>query len=497
ALAWNARNELQAVTPVVRDGDRDDRESYRYGAQSQRVLKVSVQKTGSGVQTRRVVYLPGLELRSTHRGDAETERLQVMTAGEAGRAQVRVLHWTSGRPDGISNDQVRYSHDNLTGSSGLEVDGDGRVISMEEYYPYGGTAILTARSAAEADYRTLRYSGKERDATGLYYYGYRYCQPWSGRWLSADPAGTVDGLNLFRMCRNNPVTLKDEDGRFSTLKMPLDIFIHDVENLRATTSSTEFHELFLNNQGGLEVSELYSSPGLTPSPVADDTRPYNQDVESAFVIFQDNSGKARLFVNPEEEHMAINPDMGMPIFAGRLQRLAGDKGYRITNESGHYKTPANTDVLSMLRSANPDANLSNFKYEPYDFGEVDRMDDIFATPGEFRRKVDEYRLNKKSFHAFLMEVGRERIKKTGPYGMMVYRKMFTKTTETQTDEPSFVQWAAKDAGWVFPEHYLDYNPVRMSKYFDNLYNGNVTVKKSFLGKKKEKIRGPHFSPFNH
>ncbi|KLP60697.1 hypothetical protein ABR39_00775 [Enterobacter genomosp. O] len=210
--AWNARNELQAVTPVVRDGDRDDRESYRYGAQSQRVLKVSVQKTGSGVQTRRVVYLPGLELRSTHRGDAETERLQVMTAGEAGRAQVRVLHWTSGRPDGISNDQVRYSHDNLTGSSGLEVDGDGRVISMEEYYPYGGTAILTARSAAEADYRTVRYSGKERDATGLYYYGYRYCQPWSGRWLSADPAGTVDGLNLFRMCRNNPVTLKDESG---------------------------------------------------------------------------------------------------------------------------------------------------------------------------------------------------------------------------------------------------------------------------------------------
>ncbi|HFK5814512.1 TPA: RHS repeat-associated core domain-containing protein, partial [Enterobacter ludwigii] len=159
------------------------------------------------------VYLPGLELRSTHRGDAETERLQVMTAGEAGRAQVRVLHWTSGRPDGISNDQVRYSHDNLTGSSGLEVDGDGRVISMEEYYPYGGTAVWTARSAAEADYRTVRHSGKERDATGLYYYGYRYCQPWSGRWLSADPAGTVDGLNLFRMCRNNPVTLKDSDGR--------------------------------------------------------------------------------------------------------------------------------------------------------------------------------------------------------------------------------------------------------------------------------------------
>ncbi|MCU6218119.1 type IV secretion protein Rhs, partial [Enterobacter bugandensis] len=81
---------------------RDDRESYRYDAQSRRVLKVSVQKTGSSTQTQRVVYLPGLELRTTTAGGAETESLQVITVGEAGRAQVRVLHWTSGRPDGIS-----------------------------------------------------------------------------------------------------------------------------------------------------------------------------------------------------------------------------------------------------------------------------------------------------------------------------------------------------------------------------------------------------------
>ncbi|WP_390902819.1 RHS repeat-associated core domain-containing protein [Xenorhabdus bovienii] len=37
--------------------------------------------------------------------------------------------------------------------------------------------------------KTVRYSGKERDATGLYYYGYR-----TGRWLSPDPAGTVNSV---------------------------------------------------------------------------------------------------------------------------------------------------------------------------------------------------------------------------------------------------------------------------------------------------------------
>lgn len=211
-LLWAPCNELLKVTPVVRDGSMDDSESYRYDSGSQRLLKVSRQLTGGSVQTRRALYLPGLELRATTTGSTETESLQVITVGEAGRAQVRVLHWELGKPVAITGDQVRYSYDNLLGSCQLELDGTGNVISMEEYYPYGGTAIWTARNQAEADYKTVRYSGKERDATGLYFYGYRYYQPWVGRWLSADPAGTVDGVNLFRMVRNNPLTLRDNDG---------------------------------------------------------------------------------------------------------------------------------------------------------------------------------------------------------------------------------------------------------------------------------------------
>ncbi len=132
--------------------------------------------------------------------------------GAAGRAQVRVLHWERGQPVDIVNDQLRYSFDNHLGSALIELDSDGDIISQEEYYPFGGTAVLASRNTVEAKYKTVRYSGKERDATGLYYYGYRYYQPWLGRWLSADPAGTIDGLNLYRMVRNNPVGLMDGDG---------------------------------------------------------------------------------------------------------------------------------------------------------------------------------------------------------------------------------------------------------------------------------------------
>ncbi|MDE9571804.1 RHS repeat protein, partial [Xenorhabdus bovienii] len=41
-LIWTGRGELQQVTPVSR-GDQSDKETYRYDADSQRIVKVSTQ----------------------------------------------------------------------------------------------------------------------------------------------------------------------------------------------------------------------------------------------------------------------------------------------------------------------------------------------------------------------------------------------------------------------------------------------------------------------
>ncbi|HGJ5882186.1 RHS repeat-associated core domain-containing protein [Arsenophonus sp.] len=91
--------------------------------------------------------------------------------------------------------------------------------SEEEFFPFGGTAWWAAENQLENHYKTYRYSGKERDATGLYYYGFRYYQPWVGRWLNPDPAGIIDGLNLYRMVRNNPVNLSDPKGNSPLKKL--------------------------------------------------------------------------------------------------------------------------------------------------------------------------------------------------------------------------------------------------------------------------------------
>ncbi|MCR6869648.1 RHS repeat-associated core domain-containing protein [Bacillus thuringiensis] len=211
-LDWDSRNQLSCVNMVLRENEDNDWESYIYDSTGIRIVKWNNRKTKNTTQTDTTVYLPGLELRTRQTGEKFTELLHVVTV-DTEIAQVRVLHWEDGtQPNEVSNDQYRYSINDHLGSSMLELDIQGQIISKEEFYPYGGTAVWTARTKVEANYKTIRYSGKELDATGLYYYGYRYYMPWLGRWLNPDPAGTVDGMNLYRMVGNNPINSIDKMG---------------------------------------------------------------------------------------------------------------------------------------------------------------------------------------------------------------------------------------------------------------------------------------------
>ena len=207
-LSWNVRNQLQRVTQVVRAEGVDDDEIYLYDGSGQRALKIRRSQAKNQSHTSEVRYLPGLEIR---RNSATKEWLNTLTvAGELN--SIRILQWEQGRPEGVENQQLRYGLSDHLGSNSLELDGNARVLSQETYYPYGGTAWWAAKSAVEAAYKTIRYSGKERDASGLYYYGQRYYAPWLSRWISADPADDIDGLNLYAMARGNPVTHSDSQG---------------------------------------------------------------------------------------------------------------------------------------------------------------------------------------------------------------------------------------------------------------------------------------------
>lgn len=207
SLRWNRRNQLDQVRPVERGTGTDDSEHYLYGADGMRVRKIRVLQTSAQANIIETVYLPGLEIR-THSGSGE--ELHVIDI-RTGRGNVRVLHWEAGRPSSIANNQQRYSLTDHLGSGSLELDQDANIITRENYYPFGGTAWSDGE-AVQVSYKTHRYSGKERDATGLDYYGFRYYASERQRWLNPDPAANIDGLNMYRAVRNSPMVFSDPKG---------------------------------------------------------------------------------------------------------------------------------------------------------------------------------------------------------------------------------------------------------------------------------------------
>ena len=91
----------------------------------------------------------------------------------------------------------------------------GAIVAHYEYDPFGKTTVATGAKAQDF---THRFSTKPLDAeTGLYYYGYRFYDPATGRWPSRDPIEEQGGVNLYGMVENDSVNWVDHLGLFAMM----------------------------------------------------------------------------------------------------------------------------------------------------------------------------------------------------------------------------------------------------------------------------------------
>ena len=85
----------------------------------------------------------------------------------------------------------------------------GAVVAHYEYDTFGNE-IVAATSGSLAQNFIHRFSTKYIDAeTGFYYYGYRYYDPVTGRWINRDPIEEEGGFNLYGFVENNGVNRRD------------------------------------------------------------------------------------------------------------------------------------------------------------------------------------------------------------------------------------------------------------------------------------------------
>ena len=199
---WDHSDRMRVYRTQTGTAEPSVHAHYLYDGGGQRVKKL-VRKQGGQFAT--TVNIDGIfEHHRTVLGGAtrENNTLHVMDD----QSRIAVIRVGAPFPDDSTPAVQVHLHDHL-GSSHVVLDDTGGFINREEYTPYGETSF---GSFARKRYR---FTGKERDEeSGLNYHSARYYAPWLVRWVSADPLGPVDGLNLYPYARNNPVRYTDLSG---------------------------------------------------------------------------------------------------------------------------------------------------------------------------------------------------------------------------------------------------------------------------------------------
>jgi RHS repeat-associated protein len=263
-MAWDFKDQLQETQQRASRGPVETT-YYVYDSGGQRVRKVN--QTAAGATANERIYLGGFEIYREYAptGTTTLERQSLHVMDDKRRiALIETTTVDASVAAGLPSTTTRYQYDNHLGSACLELDDEAAIISYEEYYPYGSTSYQAGPNAAQVSLKRYRYTGKERDEeNGFYYHGARYYAPWLGRWTSCDPAGLVDGVNLYAYTRGNPIVATDPTGTETTGDP-------NVPKTAATPSSVTDKEL----REAKTLEQFYPDGDLTSpkTPAVDITR---------------------------------------------------------------------------------------------------------------------------------------------------------------------------------------------------------------------------------
>lgn len=189
--------------------------SYVYDAYGRRI-QVSVRR-GDATSTVQYVY-EGRQVLGEVRDGKLSHRL--ITGLSLDETIARLAISADGSVD--SGQNRRFLTDMLNSVlAELKEDGEATVASSYAYSPYGNTGAF----GAEAANNPIRYTSREADPGGLYFYRARYYDPTlgGGRFISSDPIGLEGGLNPFAYVGGNPLSYRDPLGLIRKQGNPVEL----------------------------------------------------------------------------------------------------------------------------------------------------------------------------------------------------------------------------------------------------------------------------------
>jgi RHS repeat-associated protein len=200
---WDSQNRLSAVTrpDTTRWSYLYDYRTRRYGILRSGGAQAS-QYTG-------IAFAGGLSLGEYEYPGADTAQFLSTPAAKS-------VHYQRGPDMGggvggllysLRDGAPKFNLSNGRGDIVAQSDSSGALTWTASYEAYGKRTKETGTNADKQ-----RANSKDEDPTELLNEGFRYRDIETGVWLSRDPAGFVDGPNLYAYVRQNPWTSFDPDG---------------------------------------------------------------------------------------------------------------------------------------------------------------------------------------------------------------------------------------------------------------------------------------------
>lgn len=127
-------------------------------------------------------------------------------------------------------------------------DGSGNIVGLAnpqgdllaEYW-YGPFGELLEATGSHATTNPWRWASKSLDPeTGLVYFGLRYYDPATGQWLSREPLGEGESLNLYAYCHNDPINRVDVLGAAEVPFTPALAGLESTEKFKALFARSNF-----------------------------------------------------------------------------------------------------------------------------------------------------------------------------------------------------------------------------------------------------------------
>ena len=201
---WDAENRLIGVNKA------GAQHGYEYDYRTRRISREEPASVGGGTEKTAVIFAGGLSVAEYGYTGATLEAqptVEYVRGPDLGGGVGGLLYSLRSAGGNVFQPVPKYNYPNGRGDVVAQADQGGAVTWTASYEAFGSHKMETGTNADRQ-----RANTKEEDPTGLLNEGFRYRDIETGTWLSRDPAGFVDGPNLYGYVRCNPWTKFDPLG---------------------------------------------------------------------------------------------------------------------------------------------------------------------------------------------------------------------------------------------------------------------------------------------